>query len=114
MSFSFVNSVANGATLFVGEGNFSFCLSIARQVRYPSNIIATTFENQNEFSEFTKANISKLQSLGVRVFYNSDATKFTIILQNVVLIISFFNFRTLVVVSQLKTEILISFYFVTF
>ena len=75
MSFNFINTVANGTTLFVGEGNFSFCLSIARQLRNPTNIIATTFENQNEFSELTKTNISKLQSLGVRVFYNSDATK---------------------------------------
>lgn len=75
MSFNFVNTVANGTTLFVGEENFSFCLSIARQMRYPSNIIATTFENQDEFSELTQANISKLQSLGVRVFYNSNATK---------------------------------------
>lgn len=75
MSFSFVNSIANGKTLFVGEGNFSFCLSIAKQMRYPSNIIATTFERQDEFSNFTQANVSKLQSLGVRVFCNSDATK---------------------------------------
>jgi hypothetical protein len=60
--------VSNGRTLFVGEGNFSFCLSIAKQIRNPYNIIATTNEAQNEFSDVTKRNILSLQQLGVRLF----------------------------------------------
>jgi hypothetical protein len=73
--FNFVESVASGRTLFIGEGNFSFCLSIAKQIRNPYNIIATTNEAQNEFSDLTKQNISSLQKLGVKVFCKTDATE---------------------------------------
>ena len=75
MSFNFINTVANGTTLFVGEGNFSFCLSIAKQIINPHNIIATTNEAQNEFSDLTKQNINSLQRLGIKVFQRTDATK---------------------------------------
>jgi hypothetical protein len=74
-TFNFVNAVAQGRTLFVGEGNFSFCLSIAKQLRNPSDIIATTNEAQNEFSDLTKANINSLQRLGVKLYCKTDATK---------------------------------------
>lgn len=74
-TFDFINAVANGRTLFVGEGNFSFCLSIAKQIKNPSNIIATTNEAQNEFSDLTKQNINSLQRLGVKLFCKTDATE---------------------------------------
>ena len=74
-TFNFINAIANSRTLFVGEGNFSFCLSIARQIRNPSNIIATTNEAQNEFADLTKQNINSLQRLGVKLFQKTDATQ---------------------------------------
>jgi len=74
-TLNFINAVVQGRTLFVGEGNFSFCLSIARQIRNPYNIIATTNEAQNEFSDLTKQNINSLQRLGVKVFQKTDATQ---------------------------------------
>ena len=74
-TFNFVETVASGRTLFIGEGNFSFCLSIARQLRNPSNITATTNEAQNEFSDLTKQNISSLQKFDVKVFCKTDATE---------------------------------------
>ena len=73
--FDFINAVAQGRTLFVGEGNFSFYLSIAKQIRNPYSIVATTNEAQNEFSDLTRQNINSLQRLGVRVFQKTDATK---------------------------------------
>lgn len=38
-------------------------------------IIVTTNESQNEFSELTKFNVSKLQQLGIKLFQKTDATK---------------------------------------
>lgn len=73
-TFNFINAVANGRTLFIGEGNFSFCLSIAKQIRNPYNIVATTNEAQSEFLDLTKQNINSLQKLGVNVFCKTDAT----------------------------------------
>ncbi len=74
-AFDFVNAVAQGKTLFVGEGNFSFCLSITKQLRNPYNIVATTNEAQNEFVDLTKKNISLLQQLEVKLFCKTDATQ---------------------------------------
>lgn len=74
-TFNFINAVANGSTLFIGKGNFSFCLSIAKQISNPYNIIATTNENQSEFSDLTRGNINSLQKLGVKLFCNIDATE---------------------------------------
>ena len=71
----FVEAVEQGKTLFVGEGNFSFSLAIAKNVKNKANIIATTIENQNEVSDFAKKNINNLKTIGVKVLYKIDATK---------------------------------------
>ncbi len=61
--------------MFVGEGNFSFSLSIAKQVRNVKNIIATTNESQKDFSDLTQQNIAILQQLGIKLFCKTDATR---------------------------------------
>ncbi len=73
--FDFVNAVTNDRTLFVGEGNFSFCLSITGQIRNPHNMVTTINEAQNKFSDLTKQNIKSLQRLGIKVFCKTDATR---------------------------------------
>ena len=73
-TFDFINTVSNDRTLFVGEDNFSFCLSVAKQLRNPNNIIATTNEAQNEFLDLTKQNINSLHKFGIKIFCNTDAT----------------------------------------
>lgn len=55
MTFEF-NLVTNGKSLFVGEGNLSFVLSLATKLKYSYDIAASTFENYNELSEFGKNN----------------------------------------------------------
>jgi hypothetical protein len=74
-TFDFVSAVQNGRTLFIGEGNFSFSLSIVKQVGDVSNIIASTIEKEDDFSDFTKSNILALESLGVQVLCGIDATQ---------------------------------------
>ena len=72
-TFNFINAIENKRTLFVGEGNFSFCLSIAQSIYNPQNIIATTLEDRIDFTNFTLENIIQLQNLGVKIYTNTDA-----------------------------------------
>ena len=73
--FDFVEAVEQSNTLFVGEGNFSFSLAIAENVKNQYNIVATTIENQGEISDFTKKNITQLNKIGATVLYKINATK---------------------------------------
>ncbi|KAG9020581.1 hypothetical protein FS837_008067 [Tulasnella sp. UAMH 9824] len=66
--------------LLVGEGNFSFTLSLVKTHNIPShNILATTLDSEadcyakypNDASEI----VSELRSLGVRVAFGVDATR---------------------------------------
>jgi len=74
-TFDFINAVQTDETLFVGEGNFSFSLSIAKQVDDPSNMIVSTNEIESDLSDFTNSNILELESLGIQVLYGIDATR---------------------------------------
>jgi hypothetical protein len=71
----FIEAVEHGKTLFVGDGNFSFSLAIAKNVKNRANITATTIENQNKISDLVKSNIGNLKAVGVKVLYKIDATK---------------------------------------
>ena len=74
--FDFVNEIIRGRTLFVGEGNLSFTLSIANTpLITPNRLIATTFESETELSEEAKENADKLHKMGATVIYGVDATK---------------------------------------
>lgn len=79
VAFNFIEQVANGQTLLVGEGNLSFSLSLARNNKInPMKLITTTFEMKEDLSEFTKENTVKLQSLGASVIHGVDATKLAV------------------------------------
>lgn len=73
-TFGFVQAVCNGKTLFIGEGNFSFSLSIANEITKPQNITATSLETNN-LSDFTQNNIAKLINLGANVHLGIDGTQ---------------------------------------
>ncbi len=74
--YNFVQNISNSsAMLFVGEGNFSFSYSIAKQIQNSNNIIATTNEPSTKISDFGKDNILKLKKLAVHILCEVDATK---------------------------------------
>ncbi len=74
--FDFVSQLAAGITLLVGEGNFSFSLSLSRMERIISrNLITTTYEYISDLSTETQANAEKLKFAGATVICGVDATK---------------------------------------
>lgn len=74
-TFNFINQVAKGMTLLVGEGNLSFSLSLANINKInPRNLTATTFEDQNDLSDSAVKNSNKLKFLGASIIYGVDAT----------------------------------------
>lgn len=79
----FVSWTSRGKILFVGEGNFSFSLSLAEneKIKNANNFIATTLEAQYELDDFTKSNIRKLRLLGAKILTEINATKLDEIFQ---------------------------------
>ncbi len=74
--FDFVAEVSKGRTLLVGEGNFSFALSLANDHKISANrLVATTFENKEDLSKEATNNVEKLMAMGVTILYGVDATK---------------------------------------
>lgn len=72
----FISQIRQGNTLFVGEGNLSFALSIAKTPGITaSNLIATTYEKNSELSEEAQQNSEILKQSGVSVINGIDATK---------------------------------------
>ncbi len=75
-SFNFGQEVKSDGALFVGEGNLSFSLSVAKQASVEaSNIVATTLETSNLLSKETLKNATSLRQLGARVLHGVDATR---------------------------------------
>ena len=73
--FDFVDAIAQGRTLMVGEGNLSFARNLAKMTRIvPARLTATTFESERNLSSDARANAKLLQSLGTTVTYGIDAT----------------------------------------
>jgi 25S rRNA (uracil2634-N3)-methyltransferase len=72
---NFIEEISKGNIFFVGEGNFSFALRLARQSLNKSSFIATAFEDKNEISKEVQNNIKQLLDLGVKVLFNIDGTK---------------------------------------
>lgn len=73
--FDFVGALARGRTLFVGEGNFSFALSLARMPKaIPRQLIVTTFEKSDNLCADTLINAEILRFMGATVLYGVDAT----------------------------------------
>lgn len=74
--FDFHSELVLSQTLLVGEGNLSFTLSLVNHCNIsPENLVATTFENPFELSDFAINIAQKLGNSGAEVLHNIDATK---------------------------------------
>lgn len=73
--FDFVRMAATGRSLFVGEGNLSFSLEIARHLETfeRARLVASTFESAHEWSDETVSNARQLIELGCTVLDQIDA-----------------------------------------
>lgn len=72
----FISQIQQGDTLFVGEGNLSFALSIAKMpVITSSKLTATTHEKASDLSEEGQQNAELLKHSGASVMSSIDATK---------------------------------------
>ncbi len=79
----FVSEVRLGKTLLVGEGNFSFALSLVENYSIvPENITATVFEAENEVSELTILNAEDLANYGANILFEVDATNLEYTFEN--------------------------------
>lgn len=75
----FINHIPCGDILLVGEGNLSFAVSLAFLPYIdPTRVIASVYEKESEISEETFSNALILKKLGVRVNFNTNATKINI------------------------------------
>lgn len=75
-NFDFVDQIAHGNTLLVGEGNLSFALSLTGMDGInPARLTATTFEHESKLSPASQANGRQLRLMGVGVIYGVDATR---------------------------------------
>lgn len=65
--FDFSARMRLGSVLFVGEGNFSFSLSLAKQKVVPiSSILATAYEAEGDLTDMAYQNARKLIGLVCR------------------------------------------------
>lgn len=72
----FVSQIQQGDTLFVGEGNMSFSVSIAKILGITaSKLTATTYEKTSDLSEEAQQNSEILKQSRVSVLNGIDATK---------------------------------------
>ena len=73
--FDFAARARLGSALFVGEGNFSFALALARLKGVtPSSILATAYEEEADLGDTAYDNAAKLLKLGAQVKTGVDAT----------------------------------------
>lgn len=73
--YDFVSKIKEGNTLLVGEGNLSFIISLAKKLKLLPNLIASTYEDYSELSEYAGLNAKLLQQAGIKVLYGLDGTK---------------------------------------
>lgn len=74
--YPFGQKAAAGSVLFVGEGNFSFALSLARlRGVEPSSLTVTCYEAEDALGDAAYDNAQKLIRLGTRVRTGMDGTK---------------------------------------
>lgn len=75
-SFVVNTRLAGRTILFVGGGNLSFELSFAKKhPRLANDMVATTYEPIHALTEEAIINKDELESLGVKVYHNIDATR---------------------------------------
>ncbi len=75
VKYNFIRRLSQGKSLLVGEGNLSFISSIAPKILFPQNVIASTYESDNELSDLAKRNSLLLRELGISILHNIDATE---------------------------------------
>ena len=74
--FDFTARMRVGGVLFVGEGNLSFALTMARKPRIPTaSILATVYEAEEDLTDTTYENAKNLLNLGCSVKTGVDATR---------------------------------------
>ena len=74
--FDFSARIRAGGVLFVGEGNLSFALTLAKKPRVTtSSILATVYETEEELTDTAYENAKKLLNLGCSVKTGVDATR---------------------------------------
>ncbi|MBA5775679.1 DUF2431 domain-containing protein [Stappia sp. F7233] len=74
--FDFLKTVSSGRVLFVGEGNLSFSLSLAKlKPAATRDFVATTFESFRKLSPAALQNAGYLARAGAKVLYGIDATQ---------------------------------------
>lgn len=71
----FIDRNQKHRSLFVGEGNLSFSLSLAKHSpALASRILASTYENKRHLSQETADNALRLHQLGAKIDHDVDAT----------------------------------------
>jgi hypothetical protein len=73
--YDFVSKIKEGNALLVGEGNLSFTISLAKKLGLLFNLIASTYEDYSELSEYAKFNAKLLKQAGVKILHELDATE---------------------------------------
>ena len=72
----FISQIQRGSTLFVGEGNLSFALSIAKAPGISaSKLVVTTYEKDSDLSKEAQQNSKILKQSGACVLNGIDAKK---------------------------------------
>ena len=73
-TFDFIQRIRRGSTLFVGEGNLSFALSLVESAGIQAySITATTLEDAQDLSEEAARNAKRLRLAGATVVNGVDA-----------------------------------------
>jgi hypothetical protein len=73
--YDFVSKIKEGNALLVGEGNLSFTISFAKKLGLLFNLIASTYEDYSELSEYAKFNAKLLKRAGIKVLHGLDGTE---------------------------------------
>ena len=82
-TFDFVSQIARGPALFVGEGNLSFSLCLAKHANIsPLLITASTLEQRSELSSLAAKNAEALKRLGAEIRHGINAKQLARIFSN--------------------------------